>query len=1124
MNYADKIKDNLQQLMNEEKYSEAINYLKNLIESETEITIKNELIFTLLMILFYQGKLSDVKQIIDNIREKEINPYFYIIKAKLESAESNIKGALKYFANFYTALPSETQILHPICNLIDKLNEQELNQENKSKLPLISIILLCYNKLHYTQKCIKSILKNTNYENFELIVYDNASIDETPVYLETYGNKIKFVRNNSNKGFIGGNNEAVKHAKGDYLIFLNNDTEVMADWLISLYNTFVLYPDAGAVGSMLVFPNGTLQEAGGIVFQDASGWNYGRNEIPNLSLYNFVREVDYCSGASLMVKTDLFHKIGGFDMLFYPAYYEDTDLCFAVRKMGYKVYYCPHSKIIHYEGITNGVDTGVGYKKHQIANRPKFQKKWEKELKNQKKDSSELLAASDRTKYTKRVLIVDDAPPLPDRASGVLKMYNTVEEMLKLGYKVTYAYLTGAKLDKVALKHLKNLQLRGVELIHLNYEQWWSIRKTDAVNTVIQDIISYTKIKERKIDLIYICFYWVADYFIDELKKVQPNTPILIDSVDIHYLRKQREAELYDNKELLKEANEVKKIELKTYEKADCLTAVSLKEVELLKKHFPDKPVFLMSNIHPIRKEQPSFSERKDIMFIGGFNHPPNVNAVLFFVENIFPLIKRKIKDIKFYVVGSNPKPEILALNSDDVIVTGWVPDSKEYLDKCRIEVVPLRYGAGVKGKVGEAFSNGLPIVTTTVGAEGMFIENNVHAYVADDPAEFADKVIDLYFNEETWNRFSNNGKKLIEKLFSTEAASKRIKHVMSFENKNQFLSKRALNNPEPPKVSIIIPVFNKYDYTEQCVEAINKHTNYNYEILIIDNASTDGTYEKLLSHHTSVRIIKNDKNLGFPMAINIGFKEALGEYIIVLNNDVLVNKHWLDELLNVAESDEQIGIVGPVSNKVSGVQLDKNADYNNLSDMEVYAEKVYNLNKGKTFDFPRVAFLCTLIKRNVIEKIGGLEEFFTPGNYEDDDFCLRAQIAGYKTKIALSVFVHHFGSVSFQSLENNPYEILLEKNKNKFISKWGATPDEIWLNGKPIKAKYIEFPLRKDKAAENLERAEIYLNNSNLEYSDYYLSRCLNEINAGNNVLGIDKQMILNLRNKIEMINKNNE
>ncbi len=214
--------------------------------------------------------------------------------------------------------------------------------------------------------------------------------------------------------------------------------------------------------------------------------------------------------------------------------------------------------------------------------------------------------------------------------------------------------------------------------------------------------------------------------------------------------------------------------------------------------------------------------------------------------------------------------------------------------------------------------------------------------------------------------------------------------------------------------ISIIIVTYNQYEYTKTCIDSILKHTKTEYEIIVIDNASVDGTPNKIMKDFPFIKLVRNAENKGFPVAVNQGIAKSKGKDILLLNNDTIVTTNWLERMLEVAELDNSIGIVGPISNSVSGAQLDKAARYKSIDEMHSYASIIKKKNSGQIFQFPRVAFLCTLIKRQVIKKLGGLDERFSPGNFEDDDYCLRAQIAGFKTVIASDVFIHHFGSKSF--------------------------------------------------------------------------------------------------------------
>jgi GT2 family glycosyltransferase len=1080
----------LQSFLNTAAYPEALEYLESLkSDSSHSNDIFNRIFYQIGRIKFYQGKTDKAKQnFLTAIKYLTSDSYSKIFLAKILEKQGKPNSALNLLKHIYKQNKAFEHVFFVMNKVIEQINHDDselkefmfsselfLAPDTKSKFPKISILILCYNKIEFTIKCLTTLFKNTSYPNFEVIVVDNSSVDDTPGYLESFGEKIKFIHSDQNLGFVGGNNLASRYAEGEFLVFLNNDTEVHPLWLDHLIATFNYHPDAGAAGSMLIYPDGKLQEAGGVIFEDATGWNYGKNTEPIDSRYNFVREVDYCSGAALMIRKSLFTKLNGFDEQYAPAYYEDTDLCFGVRSLGYKVYFNPFSKVTHYEGATAGTDLNSGYKKYQIINAEKFKAKWVKELQTQYPNQPDLSYHFSNRNKSKRILIIDDIPPLPDRASGAKDHYQMLMQMVELGYNVTYVFLSGtAYTDDKAKEYLYQLKMKGVEFIWFKYESWWSYRNEPQVKPILISLIDSLEIKKRGFDLVYLAFWNIAGYFIDLIKKEIPTVPIVVDSVDIHFLREKRRAELLKDRSLMKEAETIKKNELAVYAKADCIKTVTLQDRTELKKYLKDKSIIVMPGVHDAVQLNTTFDERKDLLFIGNFNHNPNEDAVAHFIKNIFPLISIKIPGIKFYIVGNNPTEKIKNYSAENIIVTGWVPETKPYLEMCRLSVVPLRYGAGYKGKVCETLSHGVPMVATSIAAEGIGIIDGKHSFIADDPVRFAEQVITLYNSKELWEKFSKQGQELIDAQFSTKLLKKRVQYMMSFESKESFKSDKAIQFPEPPEVSIIIVTHNQWHYTKLCLDSIRRFTNLSHEIIIIDNASSDETLNQLFKHYPEIRLITNNKNLGFPEAVNQGIKTAIGDYILLLNNDTEVTEDWLYYLLKVAKNETSIGIVGPISNEVSGVQIDKEANYKTIDEMHLYAASVKEKNKNKILQFPRVAFLCTLIKREVINKIGGLDERFSPGNFEDDDFCLRAQLAGYKTVIAQDVFIHHYGSKSFKADGEKKYIERLKTNHKIFVNKWSADPDEIWLKQKPFNhAKSLFISIDKDEFIKSFERAQ---------------------------------------------------
>ena len=243
--------------------------------------------------------------------------------------------------------------------------------------------------------------------------------------------------------------------------------------------------------------------------------------------------------------------------------------------------------------------------------------------------------------------------------------------------------------------------------------------------------------------------------------------------------------------------------------------------------------------------------------------------------------------------------------------------------------------------------------------------------------------------------------------------------------------------------VSIIIPLLNNLDLTKGVIESIETHTPEPYELIFIDNGSQDGTGQYLkfnLKPHW--RLIENDSNKGFPHACNQGMSLATGEYILLLNNDVLVSPEWLKGLIDCIESEPDIGIVGPRSNFVSGAQLVTEGEYKDVDSYLKFAEAFRKSFKGLYLPRWRIVGFCSLFKRSLIDKIGYLDERFTPGNFEDDDYCIRALEAGYRNMICGDVFVHHYGT---KSHTQETYKALLDTNKVKFEQKWDdLTPKTI--------------------------------------------------------------------------------
>lgn len=289
-----------------------------------------------------------------------------------------------------------------------------------------------------------------------------------------------------------------------------------------------------------------------------------------------------------------------------------------------------------------------------------------------------------------------------------------------------------------------------------------------------------TRFRRERFEAAILSYPLVADYMLAAVKRKIPAAKIIYDTVDVHFVRLEREAEIARNQSLMAEAARFKEIEIRLANAADAVWCVTENDKDFLQTVAPAAKIQVVPNIHEPQGRGNSFAARKDLMFIGSYAHRPNVDAVLYFLETIFPLVQAKLPAVKFYIVGGQPTEEIKQAASENVIVTGFAADVAPYFENCRVFVSPLRYGAGMKGKIGQAFSFGLPVVTTSIGAEGMNLTAGREALIADEPHEFARRILEVYDNERLWQNLSDNGYRFIMENYSPAAIEKKLRRLLA--------------------------------------------------------------------------------------------------------------------------------------------------------------------------------------------------------------------------------------------------------------------------------------------------------------------------------------------------------
>jgi GT2 family glycosyltransferase/SAM-dependent methyltransferase/glycosyltransferase involved in cell wall biosynthesis len=633
--------------------------------------------------------------------------------------------------------------------------------------PKVSLIIPLHARPELTYACLRSIRENTTHASYEVILVDDAADAETKLMLEGVSGA-QVLRNEQNSGYLRSVNRGASVARGHWLVLFNNDTEVTPGWLSAMLDCAESADDIGVVTPKYLYPDGSLNEAGGIIWRDGTGMNYGRGDPPDRFQYEYRRETDYGSAAALMVSSELWEAVGGFDERYLPMYYEDADLCFAAREHGKRVLYEPSAVVMHIEGATAGNDSESGHKRHQEQNRPKFVAKWRHRLEAEQlpPGPKNVRVAANRGRGP-HVLVIDHCVPMWDRDAGSLRMLSIMRGLLDLGARVTFMPDNLAPIQPYA----RRLQSMGIEVLY------GSLDVSAELATIGPGLTMAILSRPHP-----------ASRWLDAVREFAPSATIVYDTVDLHWLREARRSALaasasstpvgsngsLDPASISPRASALRELELAMIRATDMTMVVSEQERAHVKRDVPDAQVLMIPTVHAVEPYVPPPDDRTGILFVGGFGHPPNIGAATRLVNDVMPAVWRELGEVPVTIVGSDPPPEVLALASPRVDVAGWVEDLRPLLDGSRVLVAPLGYGAGLKGKITQCLAAGLPVVTTAVGAEGLDgLEDCL--LIAEQPAELAERVVRLYRDDALWRELSRAGQALVEKCCSPEVISDRL-------------------------------------------------------------------------------------------------------------------------------------------------------------------------------------------------------------------------------------------------------------------------------------------------------------------------------------------------------------
>jgi len=357
-----------------------------------------------------------------------------------------------------------------------------------------------------------------------------------------------------------------------------------------------------------------------------------------------------------------------------------------------------------------------------------------------------------------RFLVITDAEPAPDLDSGSFRLFQILKALTELGHSVTLL----SHSEEHHPRHSKPLVRLGVELLY---------GQESAMTHLLTEGHRYHYALLSRPE--------IASLYLFPVRASAINATVVYDMVDLHWLRWERAAQLLGDEQLSRQAAESKLVERLNAQGSDLVIAITDSEKKTVLEFDPSISVEVIPNIHPVPAlPTHDWRVRRDVMFIGGYQHAPNEDAVCYFVSEIWPLIARELPDALFYIVGSKPTARVRALESSTVRVVGYVADPSSYFQSARVFVAPLRYGAGMKGKIGQSMSFGLPVVTTSIGAEGMLLNDGDTALIADPPDDFALAEIRLYRDDQIWMQLAVNSVEHIQRHFSPAAARRRLEEV----------------------------------------------------------------------------------------------------------------------------------------------------------------------------------------------------------------------------------------------------------------------------------------------------------------------------------------------------------
>lgn len=642
-------------------------------------------------------------------------------------------------------LPSEEAAFGPRETWLEQV-QTRFRVPRGAQPPRVSIVITIGKDLDSLLRCLLSIDLHAGALPFEVLLVEEGPEAAAAAVLNHLGG-VQYLPQQLALGPAEARNRGARQASGDWICFLSREAVVREGWLEALADSYSRDPLCGVAGPCLFHPDGRLLAAGGHTTQEGAWLARGWDDVPFPTDETALQMVEGCSGAALLIDRNRFLEMGGFDSRRFPASHWDLDLAFRLRARGFKVICQPLSRVVMGEGFPpeGFLDSG------DPGDRRRFRETWSSWL------GPELLDGRWATKHAPRVLVVDQLTPTPDRDSGSIDMVNTLRILVEFGCQVTFLAVHPVEAQA---HYTRPLQAMGITCIQPSH---------------MVSVAKFLRERGREFELVVLTRLEVAGPLLKRVRRHCPAAKVVFNTVDLHHVREARRARLEGSVDIERRAKRLRRKELGLVSAADATLVISPEERALLGDVLPSAKVVVVPLLRESASAAPTSPEgRSDLIFIGGFKHSPNVDAVLNFAREAWPLIHEALPSMQWHVVGSHPPEEILQLQGAGILVHGFVEDLAPVLQRCRASLAPLRYGAGLKGKVVTSLEHGVPCVATPLALEGMGLVPGEEVLVADTPETFRDRILDLSRDDETWAHLSRSGARKVAEAFSLDVGRQR--------------------------------------------------------------------------------------------------------------------------------------------------------------------------------------------------------------------------------------------------------------------------------------------------------------------------------------------------------------